>query len=50
MPIDDIKEFAEDCWFGGAAVTCINGLATINAVRFVVDPEPDYSEWESDSA
>src|SRR5688500_1618336 len=22
VPIDDIAEFDQDCWFGGAAVTC----------------------------
>ncbi|MEU8222655.1 class I SAM-dependent methyltransferase [Kribbella sp. NPDC048915] len=82
VPIDSIKAFDEDCWFGGAAVTCrmvarhaaliqkadlsfpvilsadgrlmdgghriskawISGATTIDAVRFVVDPEPDYIE------
>jgi hypothetical protein len=85
VPIDAIREFDEDCWFGGRPVTCrmvarhaaliqkadlsypvilsadgrlmdgghriskawINGLTTINAVRFKVDPDPDYYEWNT---
>lgn len=84
VPIDTIKEFDENCWFGDEPVTCrmvaqhaariqkadltypvilssdgrlmdgghriskawINGLTTINTVRFEVDPEPDYYEWD----
>ncbi|MFC9687254.1 hypothetical protein ACFTSF_01835 [Kribbella sp. NPDC056951] len=85
VPIDAIEAFDEDCWFGGAPVTCrmvarhagliqnadlsypvilsadgrlmdgghriskawLNGMTTINAVRFTVDPDPDYFEWDS---
>lgn len=85
VPIEAIKEFDEDCWFGGSAVTCrmvarhadriqkadlsypvilsadgrlmdgghriakawLNGLTTIDAVRFQEDPEPDYIEWHT---
>jgi hypothetical protein len=85
VPIDAIREFDEDCWFGGAAVTCrmvarhagriqkadlshpvilsadgrlmdgghriskawLNGMTTINAVRFKTDPDPDYYEWNT---
>lgn len=84
LPIDAIREFDEDCWFGGRPVTCrmvaehadriqkadlsypvilsadgrlmdgghriakawLNGSTTIDAVRFTVDPEPDYVEWD----
>jgi len=84
VPIDVIQEFDEDCWFGGAPVTCrmvarhadriqkadlrypvilsadgrlmdgghriakawLSGMTTIDAVRFSVDPTPDYIEWE----
>jgi hypothetical protein len=80
VPIDSIREFDEDCWFDGGAVTCrmvarhaeriqnadlrypvvlsadgglmdgghriakawLSGSTTIDAVRFTVDPEPDY--------
>ena len=83
VPIDAIREFDEDCWFGGAPVTCrmvarhadliqkadltypvilsadgrlmdgghriskawLTGMTTIAAVRFEVDPDPDYIEW-----
>jgi hypothetical protein len=82
VPIDAIREFDEDCWFGGRPVTCrmvaehvdriqkadlrypvilsadgrlmdgghriakawLSGSTTIDAVRFRVDPEPDYVE------
>ena len=85
VPIDTIKEFDEDCWFGGRSVTCrmvarhadliqkadlsypvilsadgrlmdgghriskawLSGLTTIDAVRFPVDPEPDYYQWDA---
>lgn len=85
VPIDSIKAFDEDCWFGGAPVTCrmvarhagliqeadlsypvilsadgrlmdgghriskawLLGMTTIDAVRFTIDPEPDYFEWDA---
>ena len=84
VPIDEIRAFDEDCWFGGKPVTCrmvarhadliqkadpsypvilsedgrlmdgghriakawIRGMTTVDAVRFRVDPEPDYIEWD----
>jgi len=84
VPIDSIREFDEDCWFGGTPVTCrmvarhvdriqkadlgypvilsadgrlmdgghriarawLSGTMTIDAVRFGIDPEPDYIEWD----
>ncbi|WP_427887998.1 hypothetical protein ACQHIV_33320 [Kribbella sp. GL6] len=84
MPIESIREFDEDCWFGGRAVTCrmvarhaeltqkadlrypvilsadgrltdgghriakawLSGATTVDAVRFVVDPEPDHILWD----
>jgi hypothetical protein len=86
VPITEIKEFDQDCWFGGAAVTCrmvaehagriqradltypvilsadgrlmdgghriakawLSGRTTVDAVRFVTDPEPDYLEPNPD--
>ena len=86
VPIEAIKAFDEDCWFGGRAVTCrmvarhadliqkadlsypvilsadgrlmdgghrvskawMSGRTTVDAVRFPVDPEPDYIEWHTD--
>ena len=80
VPIDDIAELDQDCWFGGRAPTCrevaeharrietadlrhpvilsadgglmdgghrlarawIDGRAEVDAVRFVVDPAPDW--------
>jgi hypothetical protein len=85
VPIDAIREFDENCWFGDGPVTCrmvarhagriqtadlsypvilsadgrlmdgghriskawLNGATTIDAVRFRVDPDPDYFEWNS---
>lgn len=84
VAIESIREFDEDCWFGGRAVTCrmvarhaeriqkadlrypvilsadgrlmdgghriakawLSGGTTVDAVRFVVDPEPDYIRWD----
>jgi len=84
VPIDTIREFDEDCWFGGTPVTCrmvarhadriqradlrypvilsadgrlmdggqriakawLSGTSTVDAVRFSIDPEPDYIEWD----
>ncbi|MGZ0150404.1 hypothetical protein ACXJJ3_25325 [Kribbella sp. WER1] len=84
VPIASIREFDEDCWFGGREVTCrmvarhagliqkadlrypvilssdgrlmdgghriakawLSGATTVDAVRFVVDPEPDYIQWD----
>lgn len=84
VPIESIREFDEDCWFGGRAVTCrmvarhaeliqkadlrypvilsadgrlmdgghriakawLSGATTVDAVRFVVDPEPDHILWD----
>ena len=83
--IDAIREFDEDCWFGGTPATCrmvarhadrihkadlsypvilsadgrlmdgghriakawLSGMTAIDAVRFRVDPEPDYFEWDA---
>lgn len=80
VPIDDIAEFDQDCWFHGRAPTCrqvadharriqaadlrfpvilapdgslmdgghriskawLTGQSTVRAVRFVVDPLPDW--------
>jgi hypothetical protein len=87
VAIDAIREFDEDCWFGGRSVTCrmvaehadriqkadlsypvilssdgrlmdgghriskawLSGLTTIDAVRFRVDPEPDYIQPDAPS-
>ena len=84
VPIDSIREFDEDCWFGGRPVTCrmvalhadriqkadlrypvilsadgrlmdgghriakawLSGSTSVDAIRFRVDPEPDYIEWD----
>jgi hypothetical protein len=85
VPIAEIREFDQDCWFDGRAPTCrevaehsrriaaadlghpvilgsdgqlmdgghriakawLDGRVVIDAVRFVVDPEPDWVEWDS---
>jgi hypothetical protein len=82
VPIAEISEFDEDCWFDGRAPTCrevaehsrrideadlrhpvilaadghlmdgghrvakawLNGSVTVDAVRFTVDPRPDWVE------
>lgn len=84
VPIDVIREFDQDCWFGGTPVTCrmvarhadriqkadlsypvilsadgrlmdgghriakawLTGTTTVDAVRFTIDPDPDYIEWD----
>jgi len=88
LPIAQIREFDEDCWFDGRAPTCrevaeharridqadlahpviiaadghlmdgghrvakawLDGRQVVDAVRFDIDPEPDWVELESGSA
>ena len=87
VPIAQIREFDQDCWFDGQAPTCrevaeharriqqadlshpvilaadgrlidgghriakawLEGRQVIDAVRFEVDPEPDWVELASDT-
>lgn len=88
LPIAEISEFDEDCWFDGQAPTCrevaeharrineadlshpvilasdghlmdgghriakawLDGRQVVDAVRFVLDPEPDWVELDPDTA